>query len=322
MMKDIQKGKESLNIMSPELSKIIKQALRPFYFSLFRLPIFGAMLQKMIAKKDFSKKFRNEILLLKGRHKNRSTKQSILYFGVHRSGTCQAGKILSLLAQSQGMTHIDYDGYVWSFGKYDEWPGWRRAAYKNRGYFLGPLRHFNEAGPFITLGEYQIILQLRDPRDVLVSRYFSEAYGHPPRPNADSAYMKFYFDRRERLRRMTIDEFVLEEMEYVCSNDYMPYCENLLNKPNVLFLEYEEMVTDFTEWLNKVIRFLDFDVGQKMRDSLIQKGKVLLTVKEENIYAHCRQIKPGDHRRKLKKETIDVLTNKFQKTLDLLGYHS
>jgi hypothetical protein len=56
------------------------------------------------------------------------------------------------------------------------------------------------------------VLLVRDPRDALTSLYFSLAYSHVPPGSSDSLKLLQAFDaRRERVRVMTIDEFVLQE---------------------------------------------------------------------------------------------------------------
>jgi hypothetical protein len=43
-------------------------------------------------------------------------------------------------------------------------------------------------------------------------------------------------------------------------------------------------------------------------------------VSSEDIYKHKRQVTPGDHKRKLKPETIDILNQKTAEVLKLYDY--
>ena len=86
---------------------------------------------------------------------------------------------------------------------------------------------------------------------------------------------------------------------------YQEYCQSLLDKPNVLFVTYEKMVTDFDTWLDSIIEFLKLKVSPELVSKI--KEEADFTVKEENIYAHKRQVLPGEHQRKLKPETIEIL---------------
>jgi hypothetical protein len=50
------------------------------------------------------------------------------------------------------------------------------------------------------------------------------------------------------------------------------------------------------------------------------KSEADFTVQKENISSHKRQITPGDNKRKLKPETIEILNDRFADILDTLGY--
>jgi len=72
-------------------------------------------------------------------------------------------------------------------------------------------------------------------------------------------------------KNFTIDEFVLNEAENF-KTIYKAYCNNLLDKSNVLFLKYEEMISDFPAWLNKLSGFLEIKNKEEDPD-----GKWMLT---------------------------------------------
>ena len=153
------------------------------------------------------------------------------------------------------MTPIDLDGYFWDTGK----PESEVYADQNRleevikpvGYLYCPFRKFIDIPK---LEKYRILLMLRDPRDVLTSLYFSSAYSH-----ADSPVLGVFKDRQKALSQ-TIDEFVIDKSDLYLQR-YRQYCQNLFGKPNVLFVKYEEMVTDFNTWFNKVTDFLELNVS-------------------------------------------------------------
>ena len=154
---------------------------------------------------------------------------------------------------------------------------------------------------------------LREPRDVLTSLYFSHAYSHAiPLLNQEEL-----LNLRKKALSMTIDEYVIENMpKYL--RIYQEYCQNLFGKPNVMFVTYEKMVTDFDTWLDSIIEFLKLKVSPELVSKI--KEEADFTVKEENIYAHKRQVLPGEHQRKLKPETIEILNYNFSEILDVLGY--
>lgn len=62
---------------------------------------------------------------------------------------------------------------------------------------------------------FKILLVLRDPRDILVSSYYSVAYSHPF-PD-DKERTKEFLTERYRVRDMTVDQYVIEQSDDILS---------------------------------------------------------------------------------------------------------
>jgi hypothetical protein len=159
--------------------------------------------------------------------------------------------------------------------------------------------------------QYRIILHLRDPRDVLTSLFFSHCYSH------------FGWENREREReewiKAGIDKFVLDKsLDY--AERYDAYCNNLLGKPNVTFVTYEEMVRSFETWLQKFLAPFSLSANENITRILVSQYRHEFAVSSEDIARHKRKVVPGDHREKLRPETIHALNQKFCRSLEKLGY--
>lgn len=261
-------------------------------------------------------KYSNEIQLLNDQHKSENNHSSILFYTTFKCASVYVTDILIKLTKNVGMTPIDLNGYAWETGELKEKLQVQTAfdpkIFKTGGYFYGSFREFDE-WQIPNLERFRIILMLRDPRDILTSLYFSHAYSHAiPLLNQEEM-----LELRKRALRMSIDEYVIESIpKYL--KIYRQYCQKLLSKPNVLFVTYEKMVMDFDTWLDTVIEFLLLKVSQQLVSQI--KEEADFSVKDENIYAHKRQVIPGEHRRKLKSETIEILNSNFAEILDVLGY--
>jgi hypothetical protein len=175
-----------------------------------------------------------------------------------------------------------------------------------------PVRYYAEI-PHIE--NYNIILHLRDPRDVLTSLFYSHAYSHPIAANGFNPSRV----RRSGWIRNGVDSFVIEHASAYFDR-YNEYCDKLLSQKNVLFLKYEQMVTSFDNWLNKFISAFYFEQKQCTITDILKHSNSFFSIKEENKYNHKRQVQPGDHRRKLKPETIEFLTDKFKTVLSQCDY--
>jgi hypothetical protein len=181
--------------------------------------------------------------------------------------------------------------------------------------------------------DYEIILHLRDPRDVLVSMFYSYCYIHAGEVEANTGY------RREAAAQ-GIDAFVLAKasarsaeyrgdygtgghVESLIGNlpkRYRDYIEHLLGRPNVTLLKYEDMVTDYRGWLSRFIRPFPIADKASVVDSLAARAHEFFPRRSAEAMTHVRRVTPGDHKTKLRRSTITQLEDIFAHSLDALGY--
>jgi hypothetical protein len=201
---------------------------------------------------------------------------------------------------------------------------------KKRGCF-GPLRFFV---PTHALEEGSIILHLRDPRDVLVSMFFSYCYMHAGEIERHTGY-------RKAVAEAGIDRFVLDmvgEKFYEYRGDYgigsrykknvgtvldryQRYLGELLGRPNTIAVSYEEMVLSFPSWLEKIVSAFDLPAPEETHDVVAARhANSVAAEEEEDVWSHKRKVTPGDHREKLQPETILELDRVFAPALERLGY--
>ena len=292
--------------MSSTLTRVYRAAMR--------LPV----LNRMAPKLDLVTTYPRELLLLNGLHKPSSDRPSIVFFTVHKAASVYVARIMKDLAKESGLTLIDFAGYRFKGGKTKGTvfePGdLARKVYQPKGYFYGPFRNYNPA--IENLDQYRIVLNLRDPRDVLVSAYFSMAFSHyvPDKENPEAA--KKILAGREATLGSDIDQWVLEAAPNI-QRTFADLCNNLLDKPNVCLARYERLVTDFDGWLAEIVKFLDFQPSAALVEGF-RKG-ANFDVKED-VKKHKRQVTPGDHARKLKPETIEKLNTLLGDVLTRLQY--
>lgn len=241
--------------------------------------------------------------------------QSIIWFTAHKCASVYASEILQKLAEDVGMIYLNYEGDLWvkgqSLGKLISGNDSETSNYmfKTTGHIYGPFRQYY---PIPEMEKYQVIMMLRDPRDVLTSLYFSLAYSHSI-PESQKTQIE---SQRENTRKKTIDDFVIEESQRF-KITYENYKKCLFGKNNVLFLSYEDMVTDFPAWLIELCKNLQIKPSEQLINELIDGAKFEV---DENIYSHKRQVQPGDHRRKLQVNTIKKLNLEMQDVLKIYGW--
>lgn len=288
--------------------------LRPLKPYLLRVPGVGGL----IRERFFRRNYPSEMALLGGRHGSKSDRPSVIFFTVHKCASVYASEILRKLAEDSGLTPIDFDSYFYLGGpsSIDVFHDTPRLGniFKKRGYYFGPFRHPNRAIP--DLHDFRVVLMLRDPRDVLTSLYYSIAYSHSV-PEENPEQRDSLLRRREAARKMSIEEFVLAEAAPYLES-YTIYCSDLVGKPFVHLTTYEEMLGDREAWLRKIAEFAGFDLKAETLSAAL--SELAKSDQPEKIQEHRRQVTPGDHKRKLKPETIAELNSRFGEVLNCLGY--
>jgi len=172
------------------------------------------------------------------------------------------------------------------------------------------------------------------------------AYSHrlPPEGNENREAM---LARREKIREQSIDEYVLQE-QYRVKDAFLTYYHGLITKfekkngndsdsedqdengkenknknkdGQLILLTYEEMTTDYGNWLDSLATGLQLDISQTLREQLIadnqQKTK---EAANEDKYRHRRKGRPGDYKEKLQDETIQTLNKNLDPVLKAFGY--
>jgi len=271
------------------------------------------ILKKIQIRKAIKNRYPNEVLLLKGRHRTNSLSPSIVHFTVHRCASQFLSRIFRIIAKNSDMTKIHMEGYFWAGGHLTAKP---QDIYKNTGYIYGPFYGMDKEEytlPILNLDDFKIFLLLRDPRDVLTSYYFYHAFSSYREP----AQQEFLLARNKETRSQPIDEWVLEKAP-IFKARYEEYYERFHGRPNVLFLKYEDMVADFESWFSSFMDFVGLNLNNETIESIRKTAN--FDVKKEDKKAHKRQVTPGDHKRKLKEETIRSLNSQLEKVLDAFHY--
>jgi len=161
------------------------------------------------------------------------------------------------------------------------------------------------------------LFQVRDPRDILVSEYFSLGWRH-----RDQAWNEDEKQRREDIQQLTIDQYVLGEAEtskQPLLTRYLPLLEEL-EKPTTHVVKYETMVEDFPAWLRTVLPIVELNSNDDIDYLARHYRHEFQPGTGDN--AHKRNVSAGDHQLKLQPETIAVLNKRFAPILSALDYPS
>ncbi|MBE8232088.1 MAG: hypothetical protein HAW67_00020, partial [Endozoicomonadaceae bacterium] len=220
----------------------------------------------------------------------------------------------SVLPRSLNHQHVDY----------------QTAFYLNKvvaadthhlGYVYGIIRVVENQHPVFDLTEKiiaaakqsdsDIIILLRDPRDILVSMYFSFGISHGLSPNL--TLREYQQKRREQVKKMTIDDYVMAESTTLKSK--FSILNGLMSRSNCLVLRYEDLINDYDEFYSAFSSVLPMPA--EIRKMLFEKTR---PNEIEDPSAHKRSGKIFAYREKLSDSTINNLNNEFKSILQQFNY--
>lgn len=248
----------------------------------------------------------------------------VFFFTMHRSGSMALHRTLLLAAERLGAPLVSPNagGIQVPLRQLAQ----KHDAINFPGSFVcGPLRGFI---PFPQLAGAKTLLHLRDPRDVLTSMFYSYCYSHMGELPGGTGY-------RQDIAEKGVDWFVLHMSEAPTPSltgdygtgagltdlfgnvrqRYQDYATRLLPLEGATLLKYEDMMERPDVWVGQIAAALGLEDVAGLKDIVAGDGAAT-----EDPWAHRRQAAPGDHRRKLKPETIERLNALYAPTLQALGY--
>lgn len=162
------------------------------------------------------------------------------------------------------------------------------------------------------------VLMIRDPRDALVSLYFSNARTHPippPLPGAREVTEQMKLARREALAT-DIDTYVVDRAAAMLSAQtaYAP----IANWPTLTVVKYEDYVFNKDELLDLLADRFGLQAHDQLKERILEWADVRPVVEDQSLF--IRKVTPGDHVEKLRPETIAKLNEILRPAMDLFGY--
>lgn len=184
------------------------------------------------------------------------------------------------------------------------------------GYCYGGFRHFPEF-PVPILDRARTALLVRDPRDALVSLYYSMRDSHPL-PKPDGQLKQQMLATRAAAKRQTIDAWAIENHGNVIRAMEGYVAQRFTSRPNVAVYRYEDVIFRKREWIRDLVGWYGWDV----RDAVIERIAVGVDVfpAAADPGKHIRQVNPGNHRTALRPATQNALTEQFEPLLRMFGY--
>ncbi len=277
---------------------------------------------KMLLQRKINKRFAVERKLLGNDIQPLSDHKSIIHFSMNKAATQYVKSILNFCANKNKLINVDFSSYAFQtdFPYLDQLSKEEMRDYghifRNKGFLYSVFGGFVEGIP--DLEKYMMLLVIRDPRDILVSRYYSISYNHPLPAPVSGKFIEF-ITKRNKARNMDIDSFAIEKSDLVLDIFERYRVLLLKNHSNVYLTRYEDMLDDFHSWLISILDYCELKLDKKDVEILIRENKEIKPVKEDKQNRYRRGV-AGDFREKLSSKTIDYLNIKFENVIKTFDY--
>lgn len=240
--------------------------------------------------------------------------------GIRKSGSSMFNRALKLMAKFNRVNWIDIAGDL--FENNIPTPQWReRPASPGLlagGNCYGGFRDFPAglAGDDAFRDAIKVLL-VRDPRDAIVSEYFSTRQTHSiPEGEGEDGARADMLRRREAAQHVSVNDFARSEAGKMAETveRYLP----VLGDPKLLLLRYEDVIFEKARMVREVARHFGWQIQPQQIDRILKWIDILPA--EENPNAFIRKVTPGDHREKLSRETIAEIDVVLARAMKAFGY--
>ncbi len=162
------------------------------------------------------------------------------------------------------------------------------------------------------------ILLVRDPRDALVSEYFSNAFSHSlPQLDAGGGATDEMLALRRDALLASIEPYVLKQAAAL-TQSFMEYAA-VLGDPRLRVFRYEDVIFAKRQWvLDMSAHFGWPPPPPDVMDGMMGWADVLPDAERAGQF--IRKVRPGDHKDKLSPATIERLNAIMAPALALFGY--
>lgn len=239
-------------------------------------------------------------------------------FSLHKSGSVLLNKMVKELAAEAGRCFVDIPGSLFSLGipirEAKLRPGESLSDFE--GVCFGGFREWPKQLE-LGLGKgTKSILLVRDPRDILVSMYFSIVKSHPLPLSGD--VRESLLDQRRSAEDTSIDDWVRRESGYL-EDQISTYGEVLARSAGSLkVFRYEQVIFAKEQWLEEIVGWFGWKVARGAFERIARENDMVPAAEDPG--SHVRKVVPGDHREKLNPTTIGWLGERFRPLMRTFGY--
>lgn len=248
--------------------------------------------------------FKNERLSIKRNLKINTKLQSIIFFTTHKCASKFFHQFFKDITKQSDFKKFNFDEFKLRYEKYSSYEEIYHDYANDKGGIYAPIRRFQK---FKNLNNYKVILALRDPRDTLVSYYYSTLYSH------DTNSVNF-IRHKNKFKNSKIDSFVIENSDWLL-NIFEQYIANL---NTYHYINYEKLISFPSETLQSLLRYIEIDISEIRIAEYVKN--LTPSGSNENLSQHKRSGLSGQYVKHLSPKTITYLNNKFKHIIDYYDF--
>lgn len=241
-------------------------------------------------------------------------------FGVRKSGSTLLNQAVRYLAQRNDANWVSFPDKL--FMKNIDFENRHNSRLPDELIHPGNVYGGFRAFPRSLLSNHHFaagrkIVLVRDPRDALVSQYFSFAKSHYLPDGSDDTGPRQLISRfRKQLENIGIDEFVLSQAAPF--KQTMLAYRSLVGEKSALVMRYEDVIFEKKTFLLDICRHFQWSLDERGLKDILHHIDLRPEIESEEKFV--RKVTPGDHRVKLKPETIRDLNGLLAEPMALFGY--
>lgn len=242
---------------------------------------------------------------------------SFFVFSLVKAGSTLLMKVIADVCKKLSIPVVDLPTHLFNLGlQPTELGDDINSIWQERGYAYVGFRLFFPSMRF-DLSKTKNILLVRDPRDMLVSLYFSLKYSHYV-PELEGKGQHPLVRQRAAMQNTDINS-VIHNMAPSIKKHFENYIKNLPAETTRVY-RYEDIIFKKREWLEDMLHFLGIKLAKKHINVIADRHD--MRPDTEDPKKHIRQVTPGNYKNHLAEETIEKLNNVFRPVLRYFHYDS
>ena len=255
---------------------------------------------------------------------NKRKEKSVIFWTTHKCASTYISKFLDLVSKECELRHFDYAGHIWELGNeikienpFDIETN-NDFLYREYGEIYGPMR---TPFDFNLRDQLNNIFFLRDPRDLIISLFYSIAYSHPV-PSNEKLKKKF-LKKRNLAKKIGLNSFFLKQIDEWVIPHYTKYKFMRENSKFSSFYKYEDLKKDPKKIFLSISKKMKIKITDKLIDHLVDSFEKPFRKNSKKIKDKLSHTRSGESRqfeREIKKNVLIKANKKISKIIKYWDY--